>query len=328
MLGSAEADFAIDAVTRACDTVRQVQAEMVTPALTKGDRSPVTVGDFAAQAIVARLLNDTFPRDALVGEESAAALRAAGGADTLAQVVHFVARSFSDATDESVCQWIDRGDQTPDQRYWTLDPIDGTKGFLRGDQYVVALALIEGGAPVLGIVGCPNLSVRGEPAGSGSGSLYLAAANEGAWAQPLDGGAKPERVSVSEAAEVAELRILRSYESGHTDADKIDELAAALGIAAEPVRMDSQAKYAILAAGKGELLLRLLSPSRPDYREKIWDHAAGALLVEEAGGRVTDLDGKPLDFTRGRSLAANRGIVASHGRLHDQILAALQKLGA
>ena len=55
--------------------------------------------------------------------------------------------------------------------------------------------------------------------------------------------------------------------------------------------MDSQAKYAVLAAGGGDVNLRLLSPSRPDYREKIWDQAAGSIVVEEAGGRVSDLNG-------------------------------------
>jgi 3'(2'), 5'-bisphosphate nucleotidase len=92
--------------------------------------------------------------------------------------------------------------------------------------------------------------------------------------------------------------------------------------------MDSQAKYAVLAAGEGEVLLRLLSPTRPDYREKIWDQAAGSIVIEEAGGRITDLDGKSLDFSHGRTLAANRGVVATNGRLHDAVLDALKQLNA
>ncbi len=88
--------------------------------------------------------------------------------------------------------------------------------------------------------------------------------------------------------------------------------------------MDSQAKYAVLAAGEGDVLLRLISPSRPDYREKIWDQAAGSIVIEEAGGRITDLDGKPLDFSHGRTLAKNRGILATNGHLHDAVLARLR----
>jgi 3'(2'), 5'-bisphosphate nucleotidase len=91
--------------------------------------------------------------------------------------------------------------------------------------------------------------------------------------------------------------------------------------------MDSQAKYAVLAAGEGDVLLRLISPSRPDYREKIWDQAAGSIVVTEAGGRISDLDGRSLDFSHGRTLATNRGIVATNGRLHDQILNGLRAIG-
>ena len=92
--------------------------------------------------------------------------------------------------------------------------------------------------------------------------------------------------------------------------------------------MDSQAKYAVLAAGEGDVLLRLLSPSRPDSREKIWDQAAGSIVIEEAGGRITDLEGKPLDFSHGRTLAKNRGIIATNGHLHGVILQTLKELGA
>jgi 3'(2'), 5'-bisphosphate nucleotidase len=66
-------------------------------------------------------------------------------------------------------------------------------------------------------------------------------------------------------------------------------------------------------------------PTRGDYREKIWDHAAGKLLVEAAGGRVTDVDGLPLDFGRGGTLDANRGIVATSGSIHDEVLAAIRR---
>jgi 3'(2'), 5'-bisphosphate nucleotidase len=92
--------------------------------------------------------------------------------------------------------------------------------------------------------------------------------------------------------------------------------------------MDSQAKSVLLAAGEGDLIFRLLSPRRPDYQEKIWDQAAGAILVQEAGGRVSDLTGAPLDFSAGRTLARNAGVVASNGLLHDAALEAIRLAGA
>jgi len=75
-------------------------------------------------------------------------------------------------------------------------------------------------------------------------------------------------------------------------------------------------------------MLRLLSPAQPNYREKIWDQAAGALVVTEAGGLVTDLDGKPLDFTAGRNLVNNRGVLASNRLLHPAALQALREIKA
>jgi 3'(2'), 5'-bisphosphate nucleotidase len=137
-----------------------------------------------------------------------------------------------------------------------------------------------------------------------------------------------ERLNVSRRSDPSEARLMRSFESGHTNVSQIDLFAQALGIQAEPVRMDSQAKYAVLAAGKGDLLLRLISASKPDYKEKIWDQAAGSLVVEEAGGRITDLNGQPLDFTAGRTLARNRGILASNDQLHEAALGALKAVGA
>jgi 3'(2'), 5'-bisphosphate nucleotidase len=323
-----EVKFALHAVRQATQIVQQVQVELVGTSLTKDDRSPVTVADFASQAVIARLLEKTFPEDVLVAEEDASALRAAGGRATLEQVTGFVTRFSNGCSPENVCTWIDRGAAAPGQRYWVLDPIDGTKGFLRGDQYAVALALIVAGRVQLGVLGCPNLSDAYRPDLIGPGSLVVALRGEGAWTTPLAEPGNFGRLQVSRRDNPAEARLLRSFESGHTNVSQIDEFAQALGIEAAPVSMDSQAKYAVLAAGKGDLLLRLLSTSKPDYKEKIWDQAAGSLVVEEAGGRITDLNGEPLDFTAGRSLANNRGILASNGLLHPAALQALQAIAA
>jgi len=323
-----EVQFAIHAVRQASLLVKTVQAEMVSPALTKDDRSPVTVADFASQALVAKLLLETFPNDPLVGEEDSTALQTTAERSKLESVTGFVERFALGATPERVCDWIDHGAGEPAERFWTLDPIDGTKGFLRGDQYAIALALIVGGKVQVGVLGCPNLSdgYRSEP--GGPGSLIAAARGEGTWVSPLDSEPHFTRMQVSDRQDPSQARLMRSYESGHTNVGQIDFFAEALGVAAAPVRFDSQAKYGVLAAGQGELYLRLLSPKHPDYREKIWDQAAGSLVTEEAGGRVTDLSGAPLDFTAGRTLANNRGICASNGYLHAAALQALRLINA
>jgi 3'(2'), 5'-bisphosphate nucleotidase len=326
---SPEVAFAIEAVRRAGHLVRHVQKVMVSPALTKNDRSPVTVGDFAAQALVASLLKAAFPHDPLVAEESAGALMESEGNSALQQVTAFVSPEIGGVSAEEVCQLINRGASDGAKRFWTLDPIDGTKGFLRGEQYAVALALIENGQVVLGALGCPNLSVTGEQAMGGVGSVFVAKRGEGTWAATLELGDKNfQQVQVATLADIHQARLLSSVEAGHTNRGKIDELTDDLHIQGEPVRMDSQAKYAVLACGGGDLLVRMISPSMPDYEEKIWDQAAGGIVVEEAGGRVSDLDGKPLDFSHGRTLVKNRGVLVSNSKLHDVVLEGLKRVGA
>lgn len=327
-LNNPEINFALDAVRQASILTKQVQAEMVSPALTKNDHSPVTVADFAAQALIGYLLNDAFPNDSLIGEEDSAALQTPEEAETLMRVTRFVSRFTDGATPETISRWIDRGAGQPNDRFWTVDPIDGTKGFLRGDQYAIALALIVDGQLQVGVLGCPNLSDGCCPDVDGPGSILVARRGECAWITTLKGDPNYQRLHISGQSNPTQARLLRSFEAGHTNVGQIDLLADEMKIEADPVRMDSQAKYAVLAAGEAEVYLRLLSSSRPNYREKIWDQAAGALITMEAGGRVTDLDGKPLDFTAGRTLAHNRGVCATNGHLHTATLEALQAIQA
>ena len=292
--------------------------------LTKSDLSPVTVADFAVQALAAHALEQAFPGEPLVAEETSQELRE--NDEVMDAVVQFVATATPEADRDAVCDWIDRGAGSPAGRYWVMDPVDGTKGYLRGGQYAIALARMRDGQVELGVFGCPNLGAGCVPESCGGGVLVVAARGEGAWHTPLNEDAGFEPMHVSDCTDAAHARMLRSYEASHTNAQQVDEVARALGLEAEPVLMDSMAKYAVLGAGNGELLVRLLSPKRPDYREKIWDQAAGSIIVEEAGGRITDLAGRPLDFAQGRTLANNRGILASNGRLHEAALKAVAQV--
>lgn len=329
MFDSPEASFAISAVREATQLTRRVQQQMVSPALVKGDKSPVTVADFSAQAIIAKRLGESLPDAKLVGEEDAGDLNATNeGRATLQQIQQFVDTLSPGVTTDQVCEWIDRGNAKAAGTFWTLDPVDGTKGFLRGDQYAVALALIKDGQVQLGVLGCPELEGSTQPAVGGPGSLLIAIRGQGTWVNKIDGNVDWVQLHVAETADVKQTRIFRSVETAHTNTGQLGELATAMGVEAEPIPMDSQAKYAVLAAGGGEMLVRLLSAKRLDYREKIWDQAAGSIVVEEAGGKVTDLDGKSLDFSHGTSLLQNRGVLATNGRVHDAALDALRAIGA
>lgn len=323
-----EIQFALETIRKASHLVKRVQAELAAGVVTKEDKSPVTVADFAAQALTSYDLMAAFPDDPLVGEEEAGALTTFGGEDTLKQVTRFVSEVIPDTTPEKVAAWINHGRAEPSARFWTVDPIDGTKGFLRGQQYAVALALVENGEVQIGALGCPNLVGGAVQEVGGAGSLIIAQRGQGTWTTPLTGDLNFTQLHVSDIQNSAEARLLRSFESEHTNVTQLDMIAQAMGVAAEPVRLDSQAKYAILAAGTGDLIFRLIFPKKPNYKEKIWDQAAGSLVVEEAGGKITDLDGKSLDFTQGRTLAKNRGILASNTYLHEAALTAINSVGA
>jgi len=322
-INNPEINFAINAVHRASALVQTIQSEMVSSALTKDDRSPVTVADFAAQALVGQMLDDVFPKDAMIGEEDSSILQTPEEHPTLERITQFVSRFVPGSVPESICTWIDRGSADYAPRYWTLDPIDGTKGFLRGDQYAVALALVVDGRVQVGVLGCPKLNINGQ-----DGVLIAAARGQGSWMTSIDRDVNFKQLKVSSLENPVQARLLRSFESGHTNTGKIDIFAQSMGVEVDPIRMDSQAKYGVLAAGLGEIYLRMLTPNRPDYKEKIWDQAAGSIVIEEAGGRVTDLHGKQLNFTQGRTLAHNRGICATNGLLHDVTLNILEKIQA
>jgi len=328
-----DVNFAVRCVKTACSLARTVEGSLVSAALQKEDRSPVTVADFCVQAYVGSEISEAFPEVPLVAEESSDQLSGHQGEAILHQVAQFLAAYKTSVEVEKILSWIDHGQGKPGERFWILDPVDGTKGFLRGGQYAVALAMAERGRIQIGVLGCPSLDISArEESGFGKrshetgGAIAVAVRGQGAWVSSLiDDDFRPLRVS--DCTNAGDALMLRSYESSHTNLDQMSEIARKLKLIRNPIRLDSQAKYLLLAAGKGDLMLRLLAPGAQSYREKIWDQAAGSLVVEEAGGRITDLDGHRLDFAKGRLLSSNRGVVASNGHLHEQVLAALRSVG-
>lgn len=313
---------AVRAASRVCIAVQRALVSADT--LEKKDKSPVTVADFASQAIVCSKLIAALPGDCVVGEEDSAELREGEQSALRAAVTEKVGGELGTSASESqVLDWIDLGgaDATGD-RYWTLDPIDGTKGFLRGEQYAVALGLIEDGEVVLGVLGCPNL-----PSEGGTGALFAAVKGQGAHVLRLEGsGTQGTPLQVAQVSTPAQARFCESVESGHSNQGESARIAELLGITQEPYRIDSQCKYAAVSRGDASIYLRM--PTSADYREKIWDHAAGKIVVECAGGRVTDVNGNDLDFTKGRTLEDNRGIVATCGPIHDEVIDVVKRVRA
>lgn len=315
-------ETAVEAVIRACRLCETVRSELVVSAVLKQDRSPVTVADLASQAVVSSLLESAFPDIPLTAEEETSLFEDEAGRDLLQRVCGYAAGELPHLSEQQVIEAIGRGGYAggTEGRFWTLDPIDGTKGFLRSEQYAVALALIEGGEVVFAVLGCPNLPFGADPE-SPRGSLFAATRGGGAWTQLLTGGERSP-IRVDAVSDPREAVVCESVEAGHSSHSDAAAISDRLGVSAPPIRMDSQCKYGLVARGDASIYLRL--PTRADYQEKIWDHAAGMLVITEAGGRVTDVHGKDLDFSQGRTLRTNVGVVATNGALHAEVLAAVQ----
>jgi 3'(2'), 5'-bisphosphate nucleotidase len=329
---AAERRFAIDAVVSAARLTRAVRDdfEPSAEAVSKADSSPVTVADLGAQALVRMALAEVLPKDGLMGEEDFGPL--AESPELAEAVLARVRAQRPEVTLDDLRAALDSCDDPagPGRRWWTLDPVDGTKGFLRNEQYAVALALIEDGEPVLAVMGCPNLPFCGEPGDPSVagpiGVLFVAERDAGTRMMPLfeataDRAGEPVRCAAP--ATTSEARYAESVEAAHSNQSEAARIGAALGITAEPVRLDSQAKYAMVARGDASIYLRV---PRGDYRENIWDHAAGWLIVAEAGGRVSDVEGVPFDMTTGQRMTRNRGAVVTAASIHDQVVAAVRSV--
>jgi len=294
-------------------------------AMAKAGKEPVTIADYGSQAVVLAEIAAAFPEHAVIAEEGSALLLAEAGDGGARRIVEIVGRVIGRPTTlEEVAAWIDH-DGGPSPYTWVIDPIDGTKGFLRREQFAVAIGVLLNQQVHAGVLGCPHLDVDPADPSAGRGVVFSAIAGRGAFMEPLSGGAATA-VAVSDISSPAGTRVLGSVESGHGDPALIGAVIADAGLGGGMVRLDSQVKYGAVAAGLAEVYLR--PRSRPDYRENIWDHAAGVAVVTEAGGTVTDLDGAPLDFTKGPKLVDNRGVLATNGAVHDLVLESLARIEA
>lgn len=339
------------AVQRAAILTKRVFHEKAKGTVSKDDKSPVTIGDFGAQALIIAALRHHFPTDEIVAEEEADQLRTdANLRDTIWGFVQN-AKLDDPAAEEklggpipNVDAMLDLLDQGKSNggaqgRIWTIDPIDGTKGFLRGGQYAVCVGLIVDGDVKVGVLGCPNLptddatkltadvGTNQSDEGSNHGVLFSAVLGDGAFSRPLTtGNVVPGRpIHMNALSSVEDLPLAsfcESVEAGHSNQDESAQITRILGITKPSVRMDSQAKYGSIARGAGDIYLRL--PVSATYQEKIWDHAAGDLIVREAGGQVTDTLGRRLNFGHGRTLAENKGVVAAPAAIHPKVLSVVQ----
>lgn len=305
-----------DVVVKACALTSDLQQSLIkdeaTSVLSKDDFSPVTVTDFACQALITLLLEPRCPLP-MLGEEDAQALR---NDERLAAEVHSHVEKFLPGVSVAdVIEALDRGRHEGGLgSFWVLDPIDGTKGFLRKEQYAICLCMVKDGTIMASALGCPNLPAEGPGVASagGHGCVFHAAKGRGAAQLDLRSG---EERTIRVDQEAANTYV-ESYESAHSSHGAHSQIAERLKLQ-PPLRMDSQCKFGVVARGQASLYLRL-----SDREQKIWDIAPGTLVVEEAGGQVSDSEGRPLCFSLGRTVGV-RELLASNGTIHGQTLEAI-----
>ncbi|HEX7929810.1 MAG TPA: 3'(2'),5'-bisphosphate nucleotidase CysQ [Sphingomicrobium sp.] len=218
----------------------------------KQDSSPVTEADRAAELIILAALAKAAPGVPVIAEEEVAAGRIPAHGDT----------------------------------YFLVDPLDGTKEFVRGgDDYTVNIGLIVGGVPHLGAVFAPATE-----------RLHAGLVGEGAWLEDLSG-----RVPISTRVPGEQLVAVASKSHfNQPTADYLCEAAHECGY----VAIGSSLKFCIVAEGRADIYPRLSPTSE-------WDTAAGHAVLLAAGGRVDGPDGEPLAY--GKPTFLNRGFVATGG---------------
>ncbi len=303
------------AARQAATLTRRVQ-QLHLSSSAKGVNDPVTIADYGSQALILRAISQAYPNDAVLAEEQAAQFASLVSDDQRATVVQLVSDVIGEPISEAqLIAWLDWGHGRDADRTWLIDPIDGTKGFIAGRRYSIAIAPLEGGMPIAGVLASP-----GYPTQDGLGLLFYAQTSA-AYVEQMRGG-KASRIAVSTRTNPTQFQVVESVERAHAHLERMKQVYQALGVPEKHVEgVDSQDKYAMLACGDADLYLRLPRELIPSH--KVWDHAAGAALIRAAGGVVTDIDGSHLDFSDGDTLK-NLGMIVSNGQAHDRIVEIVQ----
>jgi 3'(2'), 5'-bisphosphate nucleotidase len=226
-------------------------------------------------------------------------------ADTLANEI-IVARLRQKFPDDGILaeESIDTSRRLDKSRVWMIDPLDGTNGFIEGNgDFAVQIGLIENAKPVLGVVYQPL-----------TGVLYRAVGGGGTWIERPD--YQPEQARVSKHREISTMRLAasRSHRS-----PRMDTVVEAFGLKEEVRRGSVGIKVGLIVEQQCDLYVHL-SP-----RTKQWDTCAPEVILHEAGGRLTDLFGRPLRYNQA-DVQNRNGLVASNGVSHSRIVESLQPL--
>lgn len=275
---------------------------------TKDDKSPVTVADLLHQTMVQHLLHERFPEDGMICEESPAMQE-----QVLDEAVGVARKHYGIELRREIVTVPERGSIT-----WMLDPIDGTKGYLAGRYYAIAIGYYHGDQPAFGAMAVPH-APRAEPTRIDN-AIAFAVRGVGAWMGQVseDGEPQFERLVAENAAIEPPFRVALSLEHGGSTGK------AAEASALKTVKLDSQAKYLAVAANEIDAYLR---QCRNDGgTDATWDHMPGALIALEAGCDVGSFDFSPVEFLPDPVVRFQRGMVCYRGGRQGAVAEAIERL--
>ncbi|MDX1971153.1 MAG: inositol monophosphatase family protein [Candidatus Sumerlaeia bacterium] len=247
---------------------------------TKEDNSPVSIADLLHQTQLQELLSTQFPEDGLISEESPEFM------EQTFQEASAVSRQFYGHTLGAALNHVQERGSTCT---WVFDPIDGTKGYLKGRYYAIALAFFWKDVPLFGAMAIPH---QESTLHGFSRSLAFALKGHGTWIASLESPETPldqlpfHRVDAQKRTTNGELKLGMSLEHG----DGLAERFANAGYT--QIKIDSQAKYLAVATGDLDAYVRQTRSDRDG--DLLWDHLPGMMLVQEAGGFVGSFDGSPI----------------------------------
>lgn len=279
----------------------------------KPDGTPVTAGDLAVQIAVSAVLERRSPGVSVIGEEGESSVGGREGETLLGRAIDAVRSAMGSDAPRDPARFLASSAAPSSDTWWTVDPIDGTKGFRSGRHYALCLALIEKNRAAVGVLSCPTLMMGRDPLEIGSdaqpGTVYFASAGGGAWKFAPADGARVMPSTVSEvrrpAASGTPWLVCDSIE-GSSRAERMRRVMDHTRLPWRSVSLDSQCKYALVAEGAADCFMRVPSATR---EECVWDHAPGAVVAAESGAEVSDLAGRALEFS-GTTLSKNLGTLA------------------
>ncbi|MFX0081364.1 MAG: 3'(2'),5'-bisphosphate nucleotidase CysQ [Candidatus Hodarchaeota archaeon] len=264
----------------------------------KDDRSPVTLADLASQIYIISELRNHFSEDMMIAEEENTEF-----IDNMTE--NQINKCFNELNLGDLIDIKEKLDYRgkPSQRQWTIDPVDGTMGFQKGLHYAVGIGFMVNSIPKVCTISVPNYNGK---------SLAIFSAVEGKGAQVAFDKEDFSPINVSQQEDLKSIRFCHSL---HYDKPWVIEFARKIGIK-EFLQIDSMAKFCMVADGSADLYIKPLDLNPTNS----WDFMPGDLLVREAGGTVTDLNGVRLEFRENKCLWTGPGIIASNGIVQEKIL--------